>query len=92
MGCYVFFIIFLLLQPIDKCNISETGEKLPNRHVINEKGWILVYFTISFMQTLRDLVGERINEWHSNGNISYQTRSRIKMGLIVSIEGLHFLW
>ena len=92
LGCYVFFIIFLLLQPIDECNISSTGEKLPHRHLVNEKAWILVYFTVSFLQTLRDLIGERINDWHSAGDISYRTRSRAKMALMISIESVHFLW
>jgi hypothetical protein len=60
--------------------------------MINEKSWILFYFTVSFLQTLRDLVGERVNDWHSNGDITYRTRSRIKMGLLISVELVHFIW
>ena len=65
---------------------------MPRKHLINEKAWIIVYFTISFLQTLRDLVGERINDWHSNGDITYRTRSRIKMGMMISVELVHFAW
>jgi hypothetical protein len=41
---------------------------------------------------MRDLVGEKINARHTNGDITYRTRSIIKMGLLILVESVHFMW
>ena len=60
--------------------------------MINEKVWIIIYFFISFLQTLRDYAGDYINDLHSEGRITYRTRSRLKSGIVVSIESVHLIW
>lgn len=90
--CYLFFILFMLITPIDDCNIDEQKKILPAKHMINEKTWIIIYFAISFMQTLRDYASDYINTMHSDGRITYRTRSRMKSGIVVSIESVHLVW
>lgn len=82
----------MLITPIGDCNLSKENKILPAKHLINEKAWILVYFTISFLQTLRDYASEQINTMHSEGRISYRTRSRLKSGIVVGIESIHLVW
>lgn len=60
--------------------------------MVNEKTWIIFYFAISFMQTLRDYASDYINTMHSDGRITYRTRSRMKSGIVVSIESVHLIW
>ena len=90
--CYIFFIMFMLITPIDDCNINEKKQTLPAKHLINEKVWIIIYFFISFLQTLRDFASEYINTMHSEGRITYRTRSRLKSGIVISIESVHLIW
>lgn len=88
----MFFILFMLITPIDDCNTTKDHKILPAKHWMNEKAWIMVYFAISFIQTLRDFVSEKINTMHSEGRITYMTRSRMKRGFVVVIESIHLVW
>ena len=47
--CYLFFILFMLITPIDDCNTTKDHNTLPAKHLINEKCWIMIYFAISFV-------------------------------------------
>uniref|UniRef100_A0A7S3CKB3 RING-type domain-containing protein n=1 Tax=Strombidium rassoulzadegani TaxID=1082188 RepID=A0A7S3CKB3_9SPIT len=90
--CYLFVILFLSLTPIDECSQMIEANKIERLHWLDEKQWTIVYFTISFLQILRDKANEYVNKLYQEDRISYRRKSRIKVGLVVVTEALHFGW
>ena len=84
-------MIFLLLMPYKTCMKTEK-EAYKMLHWVNEKEWILVYFTISFLQVLRDKLNEKISKMFEDGRLTYRQKSRLRIGLVILTECLHAGW
>jgi len=79
-------MFFVLMTPFDDC--KETNP----RHFISMKTWILLYLSISFLQILKDILIRKINHWYNYGLITYRSRVRYKLGLLVLTETIHTIW
>jgi hypothetical protein len=61
-------------------------------HWVTLKTWVIVLQMISFMQYGKESVGRELNKRLARGEITYQTKSRIKMAVTIGCEMFHSIW
>jgi len=83
--CYTLGGLLLMTTPYSEC-----GDKI--EHFITLKTWVIVLQFISFMQYGKESIGRKLNRRLERGEITYQTKQRIKMAVTVACELFHSIW
>lgn len=83
--CYTLGVLLLMTTPYSECE-----DKI--QHYITLKTWVIVLQFISFMQYGKESIGRKLNRRLEHGEITYQTKQRIKMALTVACELFHSIW
>jgi hypothetical protein len=83
--CYSLGVVLLITTPYNTCGDSMN-------HWVTLKTWVIVLQMISFMQYGKESVGRELNKRLARGEITYQTKSRIKMAVTIGCEMFHSIW
>ena len=89
--CYLLAAFILYILPFSDCN--EAGEGTESIYTINQQEWVVLFILLWVTSLFRShFLDKHLHRLYAENRITYQSRKKMKLGCMFTIELLIAAW